>query len=217
MDERLLGTPSVAIEQLGKARLHLADMSMDNLRAAFDAYLRRDDGAAGDILRKNEEIMAQSKQITDYLVRVSGEDISMQDEQIVSAMHHNLGDIVRIAELADNLTKYTHREIKYDLTFSSGVNDQLEKMFEKIEELYAAVHNTLEEGNPAHLSDVDALEDEVDAMRKKLIEDHIERLNGGYCKPENSNVFINLVSNLERAGDHLSYLAHSIEEVYGGK
>ena len=217
MDERLLGTPSVAIEQLGKAQLHLADMSMDNLRAAFDAYLRRDDGAAGDILRKNEEIMAQSKQITDYLVRVSGEDISMQDEQIVSAMHHNLGDIVRIAELADNLTKYTHREIKYDLTFSSGVNDQLEKMFEKIEELYAAVHNTLEEGNPAHLSDVDALEDEVDAMRKKLIEDHIERLNGGYCKPENSNVFINLVSNLERAGDHLSYLAHSIEEVYGGK
>ena len=217
MDERLLGTPAIAIEQLSSARLQLADIAMENLRTAFDACIRRDESVTEGILKTNEEILTKSREITDYLVRVSGEDISMHDEQIVSALHHNLGDIVRLAELADNLTKYTHREVKYDLTFSSGVNEQLEEMFKKIESLYAAARGTLEESDPGRLAGVDALEDEVDAMRKKLIDDHIERLNGGYCKPENSNVFINLVSNLERAGDHLSYLAHSVEEVYGGK
>ncbi len=217
MDERLLGTPSIAIEQLSNARLQLADMGVENLRTAFNAYIRRDDGVTEGILKKNEEITAKSKEITDYLVRVSSEDISMHDEQIVSALHHNLGDIVRLAELADNMTKYTRREIKYNLTFSSGVNEQLEEMFAKLEELYDAVRGTLEKNDLGRLSEVDALEDEVDGMRKKLIDEHIERLNGGYCKPENSNVFINLVSNLERAGDHLSYLAHSVEEIYGGK
>lgn len=217
MDERLIATPSVAIEQLCKARVRLSDMSMENLRLAFDAYLHKNEGMTEKILKTNEEIVARSKEMTSYLIRVSGEDISMQDERIVSVLHHNMGDIVRVGELADNLTKYTHREIKYELTFSSGVNEQLEGMFKKIEELYASVRKTLEENDLGRLPEVDALEDEVDGMRKKLIDDHIERLNGGYCKPENSNVFINLVSNLERAGDHLSYLAHSIEEIYGGK
>ena len=44
-------------------------------------------------------------------------------------------------------------------------------------------------------------------MRKRYIDDHIARLNKGECKPESSGVFINLVSNLERLGDHLTYIA----------
>ena len=49
-------------------------------------------------------------------------------------------------------------------------------------------------------------------MRTDLINDHIRRLEEGKCKPQNSNVYINLISNLERAGDHLTYIAHSIAE-----
>mgnify|MGYP003538751642 FL=1 len=44
-------------------------------------------------------------------------------------------------------------------------------------------------------------------MRRSLIADHIERLKQGKCKPENNTVFINLVSNLERIGDHIYYIA----------
>ena len=46
-------------------------------------------------------------------------------------------------------------------------------------------------------------------MRKKLLNDHIARLNSGECKPESSSVFINLVCNLERVGDHVNYIAHT--------
>lgn len=212
MDKRLLMAPSVAIDQLGKATLRMADYSMANLKDAFYAYLQRDEAASERILEKNEEIAGMYKQLTDYLVQVSGEEISLRDEQIVTALHHNLGDIVRISEIADNFTKYTRREVKYNLVFSSGVDEELEAMFKKVEEMYAVARMTVEYNDLGRLAEVDALEDEVDAMRKKLVNEHIERLNGGYCKAENSSVFINLVSNLERVGDHLSYLAHSVEE-----
>ena len=56
------------------------------------------------------------------------------------------------------------------------------------------------------------IEEEIDNMRTDLINDHIRRLEEGKCKPQNSNVYINLISNLERAGDHLTYIAHSIAE-----
>ena len=53
----------------------------------------------------------------------------------------------------------------------------------------------------------------LDNFRRKLISDHIERLNRGECKATSSSIFINLVSNMERAGDHMFFIAHTIEEV----
>ena len=58
----------------------------------------------------------------------------------------------------------------------------------------------------------DDVEEEIDLMRKKLVKDHIVRLNSGECRAENSSVFINLVCNLERVGDHIDYIIHSTVE-----
>lgn len=211
LDKRFLNTPFVALEQVEKKRLTLLERSMRNLEIALNGFLIRDESNVDKVLRTNEEIADVYKETTDYLIQLSGRDISIRDEKTVTALHHNLGDIVRISELADNITKYTKKSIRQDVVFSSGVNGQIREMMEKLKELYQAVYQTLEKKDASYLSAVDALEDEVDSMRKKLINGHIERLNGGYCKAESSNIFINLVSNLERTGDHLSYLAHSVE------
>lgn len=50
------------------------------------------------------------------------------------------------------------------------------------------------------------LEDEIDDLRTKMVKDHMQRLSNGECVPENSNIFINLVGNLERCGDHFNFI-----------
>lgn len=211
MDERLLLTPSVALEQLEKECLLLADKSMKALQTAMEGYFKKDESAGKEVLAENEEIAVLNREITDYLIRISAQDISVPDEQTVSRLHHNLGDIVRIAELADNVTKYTRRMVADEMSFSSGVDAEVGAMAEKLVLLYGEVRRVLEKKDTGDLEKVDAIEEEIDSMRTSLINEHIERLNGGYCKAENSSVFINLVSNLERVGDHLTYLAHSLE------
>lgn len=71
----------------------------------------------------------------------------------------------------------------------------------------------------ALLPQIDQVENRIDELRRQLIDRHIERLNAGNCKAESSGVFINLVSNLERLGDHLTYIAYTVqgESVYNGK
>ena len=56
------------------------------------------------------------------------------------------------------------------------------------------------------LDKVDKIEDRIDTMRVDLTNGHIKRLEEGKCQPQSSGVFINLISNLERAGDHLNYI-----------
>ena len=59
---------------------------------------------------------------------------------------------------------------------------------------------------------IDELETQTDNFRKQLLNDHVDRLQRGVCKPENSTVFISLVSNLERCADLIRYVAHSIHD-----
>ena len=85
-------------------------------------------------------------------------------------------------------------------------------MKNKINELYIQTDEVFLTKNLNKLHLADALEDEVDQMRKNLIDDHFDRLNRGECKPQNSGVFVNLVNNLERAADHMIYIAYSVKE-----
>ena len=84
-------------------------------------------------------------------------------------------------------------------------------MYEKIKKLYVLSLATFLYRDRQSLAEVDALEDEIDRARRACVDRHIKRLNEGKCQPQNSGVFINLVGNLERAADHITYIAHSIE------
>ena len=209
MDKRFLTTPTVALGQLKKETFRMADMSMESLRIAFRGFIEKDLDAIEKVYEVNENIAKISEQISDYLVRVSASGISLSDEKQVSALHSNIGDIARIAELADNLTKYTKREVKDNLVFSEGINEKLEIMHQRLQEQYLLVRKVILDKEYDVLPQSDALEDEIDTMRRDLVAEHIARLGQGKCRPENNTIFINLVCNLERIGDHLNFIAHS--------
>ena len=213
MDKRFLNTPPVALEQLKKETFRMADMSMENVSVAFRAFIDRDESTLPQVDETNENVAKISEQISDYLVRVSASGISFRDEKLVSALHNNVGDVARIAELADNFTKYTKREIKENLTFSEGINAKLEIMQGCLQKQYTLVKKIILEGDRSVLPASDELEDEIDTMRKDLVAEHIVRLSQGKCRPENNTVFINLVCNLERIGDHLNFIAHSVDDI----
>lgn len=213
MDERILSAPTLAINQIKKEIFRLADMAMESLRLAVEGFLERDAGATEKVKEKNAEISALSEKIGDYLVRVSANGISLGDEKLVCALHNDVGDIVRISELADNVTKYTRREINDNLVFSAAVGEKISAMHDLLRAQYGLVRRIALEGEYSVMEESDRTEDKIDGMRRELIADHIARMSRGECRPENNTVFINLVSNLERIGDHLGYIAHSTDSL----
>ncbi len=211
MDKRFLTSPALAISQLKKETFRMADMAMASLATAFNGFIHRDMSTVEKVAANNERIADLSKAISDYLVKVSAAGPSLDDEKKISAMHNNVGDIVRISELADNLTKYTKKTVNENLTFSPAVGTQLTKMYALLQEQYSLVKRVVLMKEYDLRNDSDKVEDRVDNMRRSLISDHIDRMQRGECNAENNPVFINLVSNLERVGDHLNYVAHSVD------
>lgn len=213
MDDRMLATPTVAIAQLQKEAVYMGNRCMKNLRVALDGFLEKDVTAASAVAAENEEINIISKQITDYLIKVSGAKVSVHDDTRISILYHAIADMLRISEISENVTKYTKTVVDKGLVFSEDVIEKIRKMGDQVDRLYELAIAIFETKNRDGFPQLEKLEDGVDEMRKQLIDGHIKRLNEGTCDPANSAVFINLVSNLERAGDHITFIAHTIDEL----
>ena len=211
LDERLLNSPSVALVYLYRDTGNLFTYAMGTLDRAFNAFLNKETEAKEEVTEQNHELSAANKKVVSYLVKLSASPLTMGEEKTVSSLHYVLNDIMRIGELADNVTKYTDHYVKDNLVFSQEFLTGLEEMYQKLKNLSTLALETYLERDFAKLKEVDALEDAIDKDRRKLVSTHIERLNEGKCQPQNSSVFINLVGNLERAADHITYIARSIK------
>ena len=211
LDERLIKNPAVAIDQANRAATRMADLAMQSLGIAFEGFVNGDEGAKEKVDELNARAAEMERAIVAYLIKISAADLSYGDEKLISSIHHAVGDILRISELSDNITKYTRNCKKDGIEFSQGVLKSLQEMYEKIVLLYQKTLDVFDKKDITAIKSVDSVEDEVDAARKAMVKDHIRRLNEGKCKPASSGVFINLVGNLERAADHLTYVAHAFD------
>ena len=211
LDERFITTPSVAVSQANKAASRMAELAMQSMTIALDGFLAGDESRKAQVDELNARVADMEKRIVAYLIKISASDLSLTDERLVSSIHHATSDIIRISELADNITKYTRNCKRDNIEFSAGVLKSLQEMYAKIQLLYKKTLEVFDKKDITAIKAVDEVEDSVDASRKEMVKDHIRRLNEGKCKPESSGVFINLVGNLERAADHLTYVAHAFD------
>lgn len=210
MDERMLQYPSVALGQITKEMSRMTYEAVNILNISIDDFLKKNDDNTEMIRNTNEKLELMNKEIISYLVNISNAQVSYGEEKMISSFHHNLNDIMRIAELADNVTKYTANVLKDGLEFSSSVIQEIDNMKDLINELYRLTDLTFNSRKLDLMDDINKVEDQIDTMRSTLVKDHLERLKKGKCQPQCSGVFINLVNNLERAADHLTYIAQSV-------
>ena len=210
IDDRFLSTPAVALSQVTKEVARMGRLSMDLLNDSVEAFVNHDMEKTPEIHDRIKLIDKINENIVAYLVKISGHSSVNKDEEFLALLHNSVNDIYRSVEIADNMTKYTRHLVEDKLVFSKVVFEQLTLFKEKLNLQYSYIERVLLDNEYGLIEVIDALEDEMDAMRSKLIKDHIARLERGECSLASSSVFINLVSNLERAGDHLHVIAHGI-------
>ena len=210
IDTRFLKTPAVAINQSAKETLRLGYLAMDNLNTSIDCFISKNMDGAVVVNANNANIEAMNQEILSYLVKVSSSGISGNDEKLVSKLHHIVNDFYRLAEISDNMIKYTKHIANGEFDFSDKVYEQIGELKIKLNKQFENVSKIYQNQTSELIGQVDSLENEIDTMRSEMINGHIARLEKGECSPQSSGVYINLVSNLERAGDHLEYIAHNI-------
>ena len=206
LDDRFLNTPSIAVMQATREVIALGKEAMNALDLSLDGFLKRNIDDSKVVFKHIDNVEEYNKEIIAYLVNISSKEISIHDENKISALHTVVNDLIRESEIADNVVKYTRFVIEKDINFSDQVYQSITELKNLLSEQFNNVEKILIEKDYSVLDKVVEIENKIDNMRTDLIDGHIKRLEEGKCKPQSSGVFINLVSNLERAGDHLNYI-----------
>lgn len=212
LDDRLLTTPSIALLQAKKEVTRLATIAITTLSDSIESFITKDMSSTEKIKAQIIKTNEISRKVTKFLIKLSASEVSYKDEKVISALHESLGDILRISDLADNVTKYTAHYANDGLEFSDTVIGEIKIMRGKIDQLFAESMLAFNGADITAAVRAEEFENEIDALKKHMIDGHIKRLNEGKCQPQASSVLINLVGNMERAADHVLNLAHAFDK-----
>ena len=208
LDWHMVDKPAVAIDLALKEVLRMAALAGDNVRMAVDGFLQRDAKLLREMKDQEAVVDDLEKEISRYLAKVSqsgmGEALSIRHTGLL----HASNDIERVSDHADNIADRAFISIGDDLRFSSMAIEEIKTMYALVRETYNMAVEALKEGSEDLARQVYAKEQVIDDMEKQLRKSHIGRLKEGICETEAGVVFLDIISNFERVGDHANNLAH---------
>ena len=213
LDERLLNTPTVAIQQCSKLTKEMAQLAQralvqaDTLLDGFDAKVAQEVAAMEDMVDQYED------RLGGYLVQVSSQSLSAEDSREVSKLLHAIGDFERISDHAVNLSEVAEELYTKGISFSPEAIVETRQMRGAVREVLNLAVDAFVLGDIRTAAQVEPLEEVIDMLRTDIKANHVERLRTGVCTIELGFVLGDLLHNLERVGDHCSNIAASVIEM----
>ncbi len=213
LDERLLGSPSVALVRCQEVAETMARISMDALKAGCRLLKEYDAKSAQAVRETEQEADQYEDMLGTYLVKMGRSNLSKTDSQQVSKLLHIIGDFERISDHAVNLVESAEEMQSKGLSFSVYAKKELEILTAAVSEIMDMSLEAFLKNDPVLAAKVEPLEEVVDTLKEQLRNRHILRLQKGECTIELDFVWSDLLTNLERVADHCSNIAGCIIEM----
>ena len=217
LDLRIIETPSIALGQARKEILRMGSLVEDNLIRARKALVEDDYKEIEFVLDQEQLINKLQKEISDYLVELSGASLSTEQKNQMNRYYHHISDIERVGDHAENIVELAQEKISGNLSFTEEGALELNEMFFKSQEVFKNAVEAFHFNNESTAKQVLILEDEVDDLEFEYRQSHIERLNTGKCETSSGIIFLDAISNLERVSDHSSNIALHVLDKFANK
>ena len=213
LDERLLSTPSVAIQECNSQTCKMLELARENIRLAVQQFSHYSDSDQLLVLQTEEEIDAFEDRLSTYLVKLSAQALSQNDSHVISKMLHSIGDFERLGDHAVNLNKVAKEIHDKGLSFTQEAQAELDTLLQAIDEILTMTVTAYERNDTDLAARVEPLEEVIDQLIAKMKDQHIRRLQQGACTIEKGFIFSDILNNCERISDHCSNIAVAVIEV----
>ncbi len=210
LDDRLLGTPQVALERCRVLTMEMADAAYTGLTDALSCLDAYDAGVAAKV-REAEDLTDHYEDIlSTYLVKLGSRQVGENTSAEATELLKLIGDFERIADHSVNILESAEELREKNLAFSKNAQAELAVMIKAVHEIIELSMQSLKSGDLAMAAKVEPLEQIIDDLKEELRTRHIVRLSQGNCSIEVGFVWSDLLTNLERVSDHCSNISACI-------
>lgn len=210
IDERILETPSIAVDSVIKETLHMGNVAKESLYNSLEAFFQKDYKRVEETRRIEKIVNEMEREISKFLVQLSNRNISAGNRELVDGLFNTINDIERVADHAENIAELAEYRLENELHFSDNAIAELRNISDLVMEAYSDSLTVLTTLDADLARKVTKIEDDVDILERNLRASHIERLNSYKCVPTSGVIFLDIISNLERIADHAANIVMPI-------
>ena len=207
LDERLLATPPLALQQCRAVAEEMAACAAEALNRGLDAFSAYTPELAEGIRRDEKRCDRYEDALGTYLVRLSTQQMGAAESEEATELLKTIGDFERISDHAVNVLESAEELRTKGLTFSKTAQRELDVLSKAVRDILALALRAFREKDMDAAGQVEPLEQVIDDLKEQMRTRHILRLQQGQCSIETGFVWCDLLTDLERTSDHCSNIA----------
>lgn len=213
LDDRLLVTPTVAINSARTVTCRMAEISIDAMEKAISILNNYDPKVCQEIRDDEDKADIYEDVLGSYLVKLSSKDMNEVDSHETTKLLHMIGDFERISDHSVNLVESAEEIKDKEIHFSETAVNELNVLYGAVSEIMtitkeAFINNDLQKANA-----VEPLEQVVDQLKDKIKRNHTIRLQKSECSIELGFILADILTDFERVADHCSNIAGCLIEM----
>ena len=207
LDERLLAAPHIALDRCYMLVREMAEISTTSLKNGMELLTRYDRQTAKKVQEAEETCDHYEDILGSYLVKLSSYQMSDSDSGSVSMMLKVIGDLERISDHSVNLLKSAEELKDKKLQFTEEALQELQVLCSAVSEIMTLSCTAFVQNDLELSQNIEPLEQVIDDLKENMRNAHVSRLKKGVCSIETGFIWLDLLTNLERAADHCSNIA----------
>ncbi len=207
LDERLLATPPLALQQCRAVAEEMAACAAEALNRGLDAFSTYTPELAEGIRRDEKRCDRYEDALGTYLVRLSTQQMGAAESEEATELLKTIGDFERISDHAVNVLESAEELRTKGLTFSKTAQRELDVLSKAVRDILTLALRAFREKDMDAAGQVEPLEQVIDDLKEQMRTRHILRLQQGQCSIETGFVWCDLLTDLERTSDHCSNIA----------
>ena len=212
IDEHLLKTPPIAMQQTKSEIVNMAEIAMHNFNLSCDIVCTLDFSNVEEFRHNEEQLNFLNREIVRFIVKLSSKELTGYDHLYLSTAFHTITDLERIGDYAENIVEYAEKLQAANESFSETAVKEIRNLQQAIDDLFQKVMKAYVSKDFLALAEADKIEDQIDDLTDQMSENHIKRLAEGTCTPDVGAHYLSLCSNAERVADHFINVAKTIRD-----
>ncbi|WP_433958811.1 Na/Pi cotransporter family protein [Cytobacillus horneckiae] len=203
-------SPSIALGQAKEEVLRMGQLALQGLEETNKFLKTGEQKFSESAYQLEDSINSFDRNITEYLVSLSRSSLSNHESEEHTILMDTIRDIERIGDHFENIIELMDYKKANKVSITDSAMDDLDEMFKLTISTVSEALEALDHGDKEAATHVVQKEEQIDKMERKLRKQHIIRLSEGICSGQAGIVYVDILSNLERIGDHAVNIAEAV-------
>lgn len=214
LDEMLLNTPTIALEQCKHVICSMADAIYENYQIATNLIYNYDPSKQ-KILDENESFIDKCESaLSSYIVKINSKRLSKDDRLVVSEILNSVSDFERMGDHCINIFYVAQDKNAQDIHFSPAGHQEVEMIIKAVDNTMKTTFEAFKHDNAAAAIRIEPLAEIIDKLKEVIKAHHVERLQSGDCGIEGGIALVDLVTSFERISSHCANISlHIVKRV----